>query len=293
MGHSKSKLRLPITSASLDYRRHISAFYFGNYLPPYRSGCFVPVLIVENTMTNLTDPEPHIEGKTFVWEPLISQPILLESIAADARPDAEQLSHFALMCVGMRATLDETSDIIEALQYCERAHGYAKIATSYVLIVGALDSAVTLIPSTITMIGIQRQLASPGLFIGALIEQVARVDAPTRKFPMSQYRERLRSPHVEFEDCLIGASVARRLGVLTDSAPHAARPFGRLVAEFRKKQAQRGILVVDEAARDVQTKSQDAMPARFMASIDALAKSHAVALPALWRKYVQEGECKL
>ena len=223
-----------------------------------------------------------------MWEPLITQPVLLEPIAADARPDVEQLSHYALMCVGMRATLDETSEIIEALQYCERAHGYPKIAASYVLIVGALDSAVTLIPSTITMIGIQRQLASPGLFIGALIEQVARVDAPTRKYPMSQYHERLRSPHVEFEDCLIGASVARRLGVLTEHAPHVARPFGRLVAEFRKKHAQRGILLVDEAAREVQTKSQDAMPLHFIESIEALAKSNAVALPALWRKYVQE-----
>ena len=74
-------------------------------------------------------------------------------------------------------------DIIQALQYCERAHGYAKIASAYTLITGALDSAVTLIPSNITLIGIQRQLANPGLFIGASTRATCSINAPINTTP--------------------------------------------------------------------------------------------------------------
>jgi hypothetical protein len=194
-----------------------------------------------------------------------------------------------MLCVAMQARLDETDDIIQALQYCERVHGYTIIGHALPLIVAALENAITLIPSTITSLGIQRHLASPGLFVGALVEELARVPGHTRKFPLSQYRERLRSPHVEFEDCLIAASMARKLGLLDEAKPQRVRPYSRLVTEFRKKLGQQGIVLMDDLALSAQQSPGTVSATRvatFIASADKLAKQHQITLPAHWRAYV-------
>ncbi len=235
-------------------------------------------------------------GKTFDWRPIASPDILLEPVADDARPEMQQVAHYAMLCVAMRATLDETGDIIQALQYCERTHGLPRIAGAFALAAASVENAVELIPSTITQLGVQRQLASPGLFVGALVEQLARIPGDTRKFPLSQYRERMHSPHVEFEDCLIGASIARRLGLLDEMRPSASRPHSRLVTEFRKKRAQEGVLLLDAAARaargeaDANAAGASATDAaqRFIAEVARLSRRLSIPLPAHWRAYIRD-----
>ncbi len=246
------------------------------------------------TAPNISMPDTSLDdGKAFRWQMLAQPSVKVEAVAPDARPEIQQVAHFAMLCVAMQARLDETDDILQALQYCERVHGYKVIGHALPLIVAALENAVTLIPSTITSLGIQRHLASPGLFMGALVEQLARVPGHTRKFPLSQYRERLRSPHVEFEDCLIAASMARKLGLLSEARPQLVRPYSRLVTEFRKKLGQQGIVLMDDVAIAVASEARAANQAinavsSFIARVEPLAKEYALTLPAHWRAYVNE-----
>ena len=55
----------------------------------------------------MTSSDPHnvfhAAGKTMAWQPLIRNPVLLEPIAEDMRPDMQQVAHFAMLCVAMRA----------------------------------------------------------------------------------------------------------------------------------------------------------------------------------------------
>lgn len=227
-------------------------------------------------------------GKTLAWQPITRNPVLLEPVVDDVRPEMQQVAHFAMLCVAMRARVDETDDVIQALQYCERTHGFGRISAVLPAVVAAVENAVELIPATIGQLGMQRQLANPGLFVGSLVEELARIPGNTRKFPISQYRERLHSPRVEFEDCLLGAGVAKKLGLLDETQPHLARPYSRLMTEFRRKLGKEGVLIVDETARNIQGRVQDAtqrVPA-FVRDIAQIAKRNGVPLPALWRVYV-------
>lgn len=244
-------------------------------------------------MTNDNPAKPDeidAQGKTFKWTMLAKPSIAVEGVAPDARPELQQVAHFAMLCVAMQAQLDETDDIIQALQYCERVHGYKVIQHALPLIVAAIDNAVTLIPSSVTSLGVQRHLASPGLFVGALVEELARVPGHTRKFPLSQYQERLRSPHVEFEDCLIAASAARKLGLLNEARPQLIRPYSRLTTEFRKKLSQQGLLLIDDTARESQAANQspDNTTRHFIKRIDQLMSEHHIAPPPHWRAYLNE-----
>ncbi len=45
----------------------------------------------------------HAAGKTMAWQPLVRNPVLLEPVAEDVRPDMQQVAHFAMLCVAMRA----------------------------------------------------------------------------------------------------------------------------------------------------------------------------------------------
>lgn len=240
-----------------------------------------------------SDPKSAFQaaGKTLAWQPIVRNPVLLEPVAEDVRPDMQQVAHFAMLCVAMRARLDETNDIVQALQYCERTHGYGRIAAVLPSIAAAVENAVELIPATIAQLGMQRQLANPGLFVGSLVEELARIPGNTRKFPISQYRERLHSPRVEFEDCLLGAGVAKKLGLLDETQPHLARPYSRLMTEFRRKLGKEGVLVVDETARNVRDRTPDAAEwaPSFARDIERIAKRNEVRLPALWRVYAGSG----
>ncbi len=184
--------------------------------------------------------------------------------------------------------MDETDDVIQALQYCERTHGFGRIAPVLPSVVAAVENAVELMPTTIAQLGMQRQLASPGLFVGSLVEELARIPGNTRKFPISQYRERLHSPRVEFEDCLLGAGVAKKLGLIDETQPHLARPFSRLMTEFRRKLGKEGVLIVDETARNVRDRLPDMAQwvPTFVRDIEQSAKRNDIALPALWWVYV-------
>ena len=62
---------------------------------------------------------------------------------------------------------------------------------------------------------------------------MAEVDSSTRRFPLSEYQQRANSPRPEFEDCLMGASIAKRFGYLHEDRPQEA--FSAQVASFRMK----------------------------------------------------------
>lgn len=227
-------------------------------------------------------------GKTLAWQPIVRNQVLLEPVVEDVRPEMQQVAHFAMLCVAMHARMDETDDIIQVLQYCERTHGYGRISTVLPSAIASVENAVELIPATIAQLGMQRQLANPGLFVGSLVEELARIPGNTRKFPLSQYRERLHSPRVEFEDCLLGAGVAKKLGLLDETQPHLTRPYSRLMTEFRRKLGKEGVLIVDETARNVLDRVQDASQrvSSFIRDVEQSAKRNDVLLPALWRVYV-------
>lgn len=234
----------------------------------------------------------HKIDKSISWQPIVRPDTWVESVADDVRPELQQMAHYAMLCVAMHAALEETDDVIQALQYCERTHGFGRVAPVLGMVVASLESAVTLIPMSITMLGVQRHLANAGLFVGYLIEELARIPGHTRRFPLSQYSERVSSPHVEFEDCLLGAGVLKKLGLLSEGEPGMARPYSRLVTEFRKQHGTLGICMVDDAAKRVQElvqgKPNSSPIPMFAQEVEQLAKKHEVSLPMVWQVYVTQ-----
>lgn len=244
------------------------------------------------------DAHSAMAGKPYAWRPMPSSDMALECVAEDVRPEMQQVAHYSMLCIAMQATLDETDDVIRALQQCERVHGFNRVGPTLAVLTAAIENAVTLIPMPIQRIGRNRHLSSPGLFVGSLVEELARLPSHRRKFPTGQHRIRLHSPYVEFEDCLWGAEMAQRLHLLTEINPHAARPFGRLITAFRQQRGQDGILMVDNTARIVRDRfasanrlapdSGSALITGFVQAIDHMAQAQGITLPALWRLYVAQ-----
>lgn len=224
----------------------------------------------------MTENNPNPDGKNFNWRPRFNEEPPVMDVAADARPALAQLQHFSLLAVSMHATREEAEDIIDALQLCERRHGYGKVGPILAKVTAAIENAVTLTGLSITTLGIQRQLANAGLFVGALVEQMAEVDSSTRRFPLSEYQQRANSPRPEFEDCLMGASIAKRFGYLHEDRPQAALPFSALVASFRMKLGARGVLMVEEIVK----KSVSLWKSKI--EIAALAEQTKTTLPVAW-----------
>ena len=230
------------------------------------------------------------DGKTFDWKPRFNEPPEMAAVAEDVRPSTQQLHHYSFLAVIMRADSNETEDIVEALQYCERRHGFKVISPFLALVTAAIENAITLAGMRVTDLGIQRHLASPGLFVGSLIEEMSKVDSSTRRFPMSQYRERINSPYLEFEDCLMGAGVARKLGVLTEEKPQDAQPFSALIGAFRLRMLAKGTLLVDNLGREIRDKQIADSQLRlntFAQAIRAQAEINKVLLPPQWRMYMR------
>ena len=234
----------------------------------------------------MTASDQSLDGKSFNWHPRFSEEVAMMAVAADVRPTTTQLMHYPLLAVSMHATRDELEDIVEALQFCERKHGFAKIVPALPTVTAAVENAVALTGLGVTKLGIMHQLASPGLFIGALVEQLAEIDSSTRRFPLSQYNERINSPRLEFEDCLIGASVARKLDMLREERPQDVQPFSALVAQFRIKLGARGTLLVDKAAREAH--ESPLRLAQFIQVVGRLAAAEKVNPPPQWRMWVRE-----
>jgi hypothetical protein len=167
------------------------------------------------------------------------------------------------------------------------------ICNSQDLITSAVENAISLksgIGLRVTDLGIPGHLASAGLFIGSLVEEMSKVDSSTRRFPMSQYRERMNSPYIEFEDGLMGAGVARKLGVLTEERPQDAQPFSALVPGFRVKMLAKGTLLVDNQAREVHDRQIANTHERlktFATAIKNQGAANKVPLAPQWRTYMR------
>ena len=245
-------------------------------------------------MNDTQSVDPFREaGKSFDWRPITRPDLLFEPVAADTRPEVQQVAHYAMLCVAMRADFDETNDIILALQHSERAHGLSRIAGVLAVVAASVENAIVLMPAATTQLGLQSGLATPGLFVGALVEELARIPVETRRFPHRKSNERLRSPRVEFEDCLAGTSVVKQLGLLDEMHPAIARPYSRLVTAFRQQLRREGVSLVDDIARravDEAGADATAAPMRFVRGIGEAAQTRSVPLPALWRSYVRAVE---
>ena len=239
-----------------------------------------------NTPDSQLPDAADASGKTNDWRPRLNEPLALETVPESTRPSLEQRAHYAMLAVSMRASIEEAEDIVEALQFCENKHGLSKVKPILPLIVSVIGNAVTLMQVSITFMGIQRHIANAGLFVGSLIEHLAEVDSSTRRFPLSQYQERLNSPHVEFEDCLIGVGIAKRFIALGEMRPQQALPYCALVNAFRTKRRAKGMLALENLSRELQGAGHPI--ATWLTAIDTLASKEKVKLPPQWRTYVRE-----
>lgn len=238
-----------------------------------------------------------MDGKPYLWKPTLPTDMAFEALAEDVRPEMQQVAHYAMLAVAMGATSGETDDIIRALQQCERIHGFNRMNPALDVLTAAIENAVTLTSTPITLLGHKRQLASPGLFVGSLTEALAHIPASTRKFPASHDHTRIHSPYVEFEDCLLGAEIVKAFHLLSESNPQVARPYSRLVAAFRQRHGQGGTLMIEALAKEVRDQfasvnhaSLEPMSPRvtvFVQAIEHKSQTHGVTLPALWRLYVE------
>ncbi|NJM40812.1 MAG: hypothetical protein HC853_08595 [Anaerolineae bacterium] len=239
-------------------------------------------------MSANTNPEPDhdADGKAIQWQPLVDRPIALERVANDTRPTTAQTKHFAALAEAMRADAAEAALIADALQLCESKHGFQAIAPHLGMIVAAIENTIALSGTTVSLIGLQRKLANAGLLVGTLVERCAEVNDTTRRFPKSDFGARIGSPRVEFEDCLVGASIARKLGILNEHEPRRAQPYSALVAAFRKKLGVKGIKIIEDCGRVHATTRADGAVASvngFVRDANQLMRQHDIGAPPQWR----------
>lgn len=225
-----------------------------------------------------------------IWQPIIDRPFGLHPVAADARPSEQQQAHFGMLAVAMRADLAETNLIIDALQLCERRYGFAKIKPHLLMITAAVENAVALCGNSVTLIGMQRKMANAGLFVGSLLERCAEVDASTRRFPKSDFENRLSSPWVEFEDCLLGANIAKKLGLLEEKHPERAQPYSALAAECRKRLGLKGIVDIEALGRrHIAARPEDCVACtnHFIRDAEKMIRDKGIKSPPHWREMVR------
>lgn len=225
-----------------------------------------------------------------LWQPIIDRPFGLHPVAPDARPSEQQQAHFGMLAVAMRADLVETNLIIDALQLCERRHGFAKIQPHLAMITAAVENAVALCGNSVSLIGMSRKMANAGLFVGALLERCVEGDATPNRLSKSDFENRLSSPRVEFEDCLLGANIAKMLGLLDEQHPERAQPYSALVAECRKKLGMKGILDIETIGqRHVAARPEDCVTSNchFIRDAGKMIRDKAIKPPPHWREMVR------
>jgi hypothetical protein len=226
------------------------------------------------------------------WQPVFNVPLPLAAVAADARDTATQVEHFAALAHAMHAHDREISQVVEALQLCERTHGYGAVALALNVITAAVESGISLTGLSLTTLARQRGCAGSGVLVGALVEDCAKVHDEKRRFPVGGGDVHSGSPHVEFEDCIAGAQIASTLGQIGQvNQPDftTARPFSALASAFRRHGGVRGLdclkCLADEAMRHAAPTSA---PLTIFIRLVAQTASDHINLPAQWQRYARQ-----
>jgi hypothetical protein len=111
-----------------------------------------------------------------VWEPIFNRPLALEAVAEDAREPFAQMASYGALLANAPLNEAERSEVMQAMQLCERTHGYAAVADAL-------------------------HYAARALSAGVLLKQ-------KRRFPELPWWTRHGSPHPLLDDCRVGARVA-------------------------------------------------------------------------------------
>lgn len=223
----------------------------------------------------------------YEWHPIFDHPVELAQVADDTRDTLTQMAHHLRLTEQMNVTSQETSDIIEALQLCERAYGYSHIAPAFGVVTSVVENAVALTGTTVTLIARQRGYRNAGLLVGCLLENRIHVEPGERRFPLCGYEPRVGSPYVEYEDCLTGVLIAEQLGRLDEQSPQATRPFGVLASAFRRLLGVKGLRWLEETAASAGTLM--APMGTFAVVVNAEAIRTGLRLPAQWRRFTRLG----
>jgi hypothetical protein len=226
------------------------------------------------------------------WQPVFNVPLPLAAVAADARDTATQVEHFTTLALAMHAHEGEAPQVVEALQLCERTHGYGAIAPVLNVITAALESGLSLTGLSITALARQRGCAGSGVLIGTLVEDCAKVNDEKRRFRAGGGDAHPGSPHVEFEDCMAGAQIASTLGQIGQVGQPdfaTARPFSALASAFRRRDGVMGLdrlkCLADEAVRHAAPAS--APLTHFIRLVAQTARGR-INLPAQWLRYARQ-----
>jgi hypothetical protein len=217
------------------------------------------------------------------WQPVFDRQPELADVAEDTRDTVTQMAHFARLVAAMHVTAQESATIVEALQLCERVHGYGKIARALVYAAAAVESAIALTGTVLTLIAQQRGYGNAGLLVGALVESHIGMPPAARRFPGTHFVPRASSPFDEFEDGLIGAHLAEWLGWLREDDLTIARPFTALAAVFRQRQGVPGHTWLLRAAVEAHDAPDPLYT--FSESVIAEAATNGLRLPAQWRRF--------
>jgi hypothetical protein len=210
-----------------------------------------------------------------VWAPVFNHQPVLEAVADDARePFAQMASYAALLG---RAALEEreASEAMQAMQLCERLHGYAATADAMRYAVRVIDAAVKLIGMSAQAIAERYGCANVGVLTGALIEEWAddqRGLAGARRFPELPWWARRGSPHPLLDDCRLGVRLAWLIDPQHEEAPLAC---SALVAAARSARGERW------AGELAQRMIDAGSPTRAIAEVERAGAPQ----PPLWLRY--------
>jgi len=146
-----------------------------------------------------------------VWEPIFNRPLALEAVAEDAREPFAQMASYGALLANAPLNEAERSEVMQAMQLCERTHGYAAVADALHYAARALSAGVLLVGMPATALARRYDCANAGVLAGALIEEWAAEGGllkQKRRFPELPWWTRHGSPHPLLDDCRVGARVA-------------------------------------------------------------------------------------
>lgn len=221
------------------------------------------------------------------WTPIFNREPAMAAVSDTARSPLEQMAEFGAIAAWLlRAdvvTPIEAEQIVEALQLCERTHGYPAIASGVRFAALAVWTGPLMTGASLTALAHQRGCVTAGLLFGALVEKWAgRTQRLTPRFPKMRERPRPASPHIEFDDCLLGSEMALRTGAEDGAAAAAA-----LIAALRARFVTRA---VEEIERTAAMLNGGGSPALVTALEGVATRLGADSRPPAWRHYARRAQ---